>query len=214
MEQFILVSASVYKKRLITQSVTKQKLQKYQSSQNSTYQIDSLKNDINESLFSKADSSVDKILSCPRIKPSNSQTLFLDGVETGSFLLDFVQQLRRKNTDIPDIYFTLLDAAGLSPTLILNQKAKLKREQAGSLSKFERQKLQRLYTQGGAAYGSLRILVKSSKLSVSNVRQFLPSKPSSTKFTLAKHRFHRTKAFARFKNEIWCMVLAYVDKLA
>ena len=91
---------------------------------------------------------------------------------------------------------------------------KLKREEAGSLSKSERQKLQRLYTQGGAAYGSVRNLVKASNLSVSKVRQFLHSKPSYTKFTPATRKFKRMKAFARFKNEIWCMDLAYVDKLA
>ena len=91
---------------------------------------------------------------------------------------------------------------------------KLKREEAGSLSESERQKLQRLYTQGGAAHGSVRNLVKASKLSVSKVRQFLHSKPSYTKFSLATRKFKRKKAFARFKNEIWCMDLAYVDKLA
>ena len=78
----------------------------------------------------------------------------------------------------------------------------------------ERQKLQRLYTQGGAAYGSVRNLVKASILSVSKVRQFLHSKPSYTKFTLATRKFKRMKAFARFKNEIGCLELAYVDKLA
>ena len=91
---------------------------------------------------------------------------------------------------------------------------KLKREEAGSFSKSERQKLQRLYTQGGAAYGSVRNLVKASSLSVSKVRQFLHSKPSYTKFTLATRKFKRMKAFARFRNEIWCMDLAYNDKLA
>ena len=91
---------------------------------------------------------------------------------------------------------------------------KPKREEAGSLSKSERQKLQRLYTQGGAAYGSVCNLFKASNLSVSKVRQFLHSKPSYTKFTLATRKFKRMKAFARFKNEIWCMELAYVDKLA
>ena len=54
---------------------------------------------------------------------SNSQILILDGVEIRISWLDFAQQLRRKNADIPDIYFTLLDAAGISPTLILNQNA-------------------------------------------------------------------------------------------
>ena len=32
--------------------------------------------------------------------------------------------------------------------------------------------------------------------------------------TLATLNFKRMKAFARFKNEYWCMDLAYVDKLA
>ena len=50
----------------------------------------------------------------------------MDGVETCFFVLDFAQQLRRKNADIPDRYFTLLDAAGISPSLMLNQNAKAK----------------------------------------------------------------------------------------
>ena len=91
---------------------------------------------------------------------------------------------------------------------------KLEREEAASLSKSELQKLQRLYTQGGAAYGSVRNLVKASSLSVWKVRQFLHSEPSYTKFTLATRKFRRMEAFARFKNEVWCMDVAYVDKLA
>ena len=51
---------------------------------------------------------------------------FLDGDETRFFLLDFAQQLRRKNADVPGIYFTLFDAAGIYPTLILNQYVKAK----------------------------------------------------------------------------------------
>ena len=89
---------------------------------------------------------------------------------------------------------------------------KLKREEAGSLSNSERQKLQRLYTQGGAACGSVRNLVKTSNLSVSKVRQFLHSNPSYTKFTLATRKFKRMEAFARFKNSFWCLDLSYVDK--
>ena len=125
MEQFVLVPAFLCNKSLITQSVKKQELPKYQPPQNPTYQVDSLKK-INKKLFSKAESLVDKILSCLRIKLSNSHILFLDGVETEIFLLDFAQQLSRKNADVPDNYFTLLDAAGISPTLILNQNAKAK----------------------------------------------------------------------------------------
>ena len=91
---------------------------------------------------------------------------------------------------------------------------KLKIEETGFLSKHESQKLQRLYTQGAAAYGSVLNLSKASRLPVSKVRQFLHSKDSYTKFTLAARKFKRMRAFARFRNEIWCMDLAYVDKLA
>ena len=70
-----------------------------------------------------------------------------------------------------------------------------------------------MYTQGAAAYGSVRNLAKASRLPVSKVRHFLYSKASYTKFTLATRKFKRMKAFARFKNEIWCMDLAYVDRL-
>ena len=60
----------------------------------------------------------------------------------------------------------------------------------------------------------MRNLVEASNLSVSKVRQFLHSKPSYTKFTIATRKFKRMKAYARFKNEIWCLDLAYVDELA
>ena len=48
---------------------------------------------------------------------------------------------------------------------------KPKKEEPGSLSKYEQQKLQRLYTEGAAAYGSVHNLTKASRLSVSKVRQ-------------------------------------------
>ena len=54
------------------------------------------------------------------MKLSNKQTLVLVAVQTVIFLLDFAQQMRRKNADVPDIYLTLFDAAGITPTLILN----------------------------------------------------------------------------------------------
>ena len=53
---------------------------------------------------------------------------------------------------------------------------KLKIEEAGALSKYEHQKLQRVYTQGAAAYGSVGNLAKASKLPVSKVRQLFLSK--------------------------------------
>ena len=58
---------------------------------------------------------------------------------------------------------------------------KPKREEAGSFSKIERQMLQRLYTQGDVAYGSVRNLVKASNLQVSKLGQFLLWELSFTK---------------------------------
>ena len=96
MEQFVLVPASVYNKSVNTQSVTKQELPKYKAEQPPTYRIDSLKRDINKKLFGKADTLIDKISSCSRVKLSNSQTIILDGVDTGVLNTDFSIHLRRK----------------------------------------------------------------------------------------------------------------------
>ena len=90
----------------------------------------------------------------------------------------------------------------------------LKIEEAGSLSKYERQKVQKLCMQGVAAYGSLRNLAKASRLPLSKVRQFFHSKHSHTKFTLTTQKFKRMRASARIRNDIWCMGLTYVDVLA
>ena len=123
MEQFVLVPASVYNES--AQSLTKQELPKYKAEKLPTYQIDFLERDIKK-LFAKADTLKDKILSCSRIKLSNSQTIVVDGVDTAVLISDFTLHLRRKDADVPDIYFTLLDAAGISPSLVFNQKAKAK----------------------------------------------------------------------------------------
>ena len=130
MEQFVLVPASVFNnnKSLNTQAFTRQELPKYQAEQNLTYQIDSLRKEINKTLFAKGDS---LFFFLSRIKLSNSQTLLLDGVETGVLLSDLAQQLRGKNANVPDIYFTLLAVAVICPTLVLNQNAKERERVSG-----------------------------------------------------------------------------------
>ena len=57
-------------------------------------------------MFGKADTLIDKILSCSRIKFSNSQAKILDGVDNGVLIPEFSLHLRRKNVDVPDNYFT------------------------------------------------------------------------------------------------------------
>ena len=126
MEQFVLVPASVYNKSVTTQSVIKQQLLKYKAEQPRTYQIDFLKKDNYKKLFGKADTLIDKISSGSRIKFAISQTIILDGVDSGVLISDFTQHLRRKNVDFPDIYFTLLDTAGLSTSLVFNQNVRAK----------------------------------------------------------------------------------------
>ena len=116
----------MYNKSVTTQSFTKQELPKYKAEQPPMYQIDSIKRDINKKLFGKADALIDKILSCSRMKLSNSQTIVLDGVDTGVLSSDFTLHLRRKDADVPEIYFTLLDAAEISPSLVFNQNATAK----------------------------------------------------------------------------------------
>ena len=124
MEQFVLVPASLLNKLNTTKSTTlKLDLHKFQPQQTPTSQVDSLKKDISKKLFAKADSLVDKLLASPRIKLSLSNTIVLNGTDTGVL---FAQHLRRKNADVPDIYFTLLDAADISPSIVLNQNAKTK----------------------------------------------------------------------------------------
>ena len=103
MEQFVLVPASVYNKSVTSQPVTKQELSKNKGEQPPTYQIDSLKRDINKKLFGKADALLDKFLSWSGIKLSNSQSIILDAVDTGVLISEFTQNLRRKNVDVPDI---------------------------------------------------------------------------------------------------------------
>ena len=96
MKQFVLVPASMYNKIKTAQSVTKQEIPKYKAEQPPTYQIDSLKRDINKKLFGKVDNLIDKILSSSPIKLPNPQTKTLDGVNTGVLNSDFTLHLRRK----------------------------------------------------------------------------------------------------------------------
>ena len=130
MEQCVLVPADVYNNQCLnTQTVTKQ-IPNYPAEQKPTYKNGSLKKEINKKQFAKADSPIDNILSGPRIKLSNWQTLELDSVETGVLMSDFAQQLRRKKTDIRDFYFTLPDAAGISPILVPKQNVKTKERES------------------------------------------------------------------------------------
>ena len=55
---------------------------------------------------------------------------------------------------------------------------------------------------------------KASRLPVSKMREYIPSKASYKKIFLATRKFKRMRAFAKLRNEICCMDLADVDNLA
>ena len=137
------------------------------------------KKEITKKLLLEADALLNKNLCCPQVKLSNSQTLILPGVKTGVLLSDIAQQLRRKNADVPDIYFNLLDAAVVTPTLVLNQNAEAKKRGSWVPFKLRTTEVAKIvHAEGGAAYGSLQNWVKASNLSVSKVRQFFKLKGS------------------------------------
>ena len=93
---------------------------------------------------------------------------------------------------------------------------KAKTEGVESLSKSEKAKRQRLYKEGKAAFGSVRNLQKASGLSRSKVISFLHNENSyknTVKQLILDEHFRRLTAFAKRINEIWCLDLAFMDKL-
>ncbi len=82
------------------------------------------------------------------------------------------------------------------------------------LAPSERKILEKLYANGGTAYGGILRLQEASGLSKSKVLSFLYSKPSYTKYRNVRKRFPRLKTIAFRINEIWSLDLAFVDKLA
>jgi len=81
------------------------------------------------------------------------------------------------------------------------------------LTSAEEKTLNRLYSKGPSAYGSVKNLIAQSGLSVGKVKRFLHSKDSYTKYHNATRNFQRQHVYAKHINDIWCMDLAYVDKL-
>ena len=106
----------------------------------------------------------DLILNSPRIRLSRSENIILDNRDTKESIVNFVCVSKRKNTDFPDIYFTILEATQFPSKLVMNKNAKAK--DRGTWISFNIWKrLNRMYTRGRAAYGSVRNLSKANGLS-------------------------------------------------
>ena len=104
MEQFVLVSLSVYNSSNSPTLVTKQELPKYKADQSPRYERSTVKKEIKQHLISFASPLLNEILECPRIKLSKSGAVILDGIESGVLVKAFAQHLKRKVEVVPDIH--------------------------------------------------------------------------------------------------------------
>ena len=67
--------------------------------------------------------------------------------------------MARENAEKPEVYSKSVHAACINGSVVLNQKTKAKVRK--SFPKIEREKLQKVYTQCGAAYGPMRKVVRA-----------------------------------------------------
>ena len=94
------------------------------------------------------------------------------------------------------------------------QKTKSNRLARGQITSSHVKQLNKLYTKGSAAFGSIANLKKTSGLPRSKVVQYLQSKAPYTKYKQFRKTFPRLKAVAYRINEIWSVDVAYMDKVA
>ena len=89
-----------------------------------------------------------------------------------------------------------------------------KKENGGTLSTDDYKKLDKAYSQGPAAFGSVANLSKVTKLPHKIVNDYLEQQNAHTKYKRKRYRFPRLTVIAYHINEIWSVDVAYVDKLA
>ena len=154
-------------------------------------------------------------MTSPRTKLSQSDNTNIDNRDTKESIVDFVCALKRKKTPVFQIFILLFwKQLNFLLNLLLTRMPKQKIEKLGSFSKSEKVRLNRLYSRGRAVYGSIQNLSKASGLSKKKVETFLQTKASYTKLGPPIRCFRKLQAFSKNFNEIWCMYLAFVDKLA
>lgn len=135
MERFVLIPYSLYQQKVATSEIESSKvglLDKPETRTESAELYDS-SNDINRIHFalnsrltSLTKGHVSQLLLSPRIKLSRSDTIIVDGRDTFVPVHDFFLATRKKNIPLPDVYFTILDAAQYTPSAVINKDAKSK----------------------------------------------------------------------------------------
>ena len=94
------------------------------------------------------------------------------------------------------------------------QKTKSSRLACGQITSSHDKQLNKLYTKGSTAFGSIANLKKASGLLRSEVVQYLKSKAPYTKNKQFRKTFPRLKAVAYRIKEIWSPNVACMDKVA
>ena len=141
---------------------------------------------------------IDLILSSPRIGLSQSENFILDNRDTKESIVDFVCALKQKVPTFPIFTLPFWKQLKFHLNLLPTRMPKRKTEELGSFSKSEKVSLNRLYSRGRAAHGSVRNLSKASGLSKKKVEQFFQTKTSYTKFGPPIRRFRRLQAFSKY----------------
>ena len=149
----------------------------------------------------------------PWFEFSHSDKSWLDNRDTKESIVDLVCALKQKAPIFQTFTLLFLKQLNFLLTLLLTRMPRQKTEELESLSKSEKIRLNRVYSSSRAAYGSIQNLSKASGLSKER-RKFLQTKISYTKFGPIITRFRRLQAFSKYINEIWCLNLAFLDKLA
>ena len=130
-------------------------------------------------------------------------------------LKDFAQRLKLKNVPVPDIYFILLDAASITPDISAISHAKAKERGAWIPFKIRTTKVAKDFTRKDLQH---MVLCASWQKQRNSLRQRSKNFYIQRLHILGSHKQHenskKMRAFARFKNEIWCMYLADVNKLS
>ena len=124
----------------------------------------------------------DLALNSPKIELSQSEIILLDNRDTKESIVDFVCALKRKILTFQIFILPFWKQLRFHPNLLLTRMPQRETEEQGCLSKSEKVSLNRLYSRGRAAYGSIQNLSKMSGLSKKKVEMFLQTKTSYTKF--------------------------------
>ena len=94
------------------------------------------------------------------------------------------------------------------------QKKKSNQPASGKITSYQVKQLDKLYTKGSAAFGSIANLKKASGYNRGKIVRYLQSKAPNTKYRQFRKSFHRLKGVAYRINQICSVDVAYMDKVA